>query len=302
MTSNWNPLNRLPPWRDHLTATGSLVLFVGAPLLVGVILGWNRVNVGPYLSRGASTLYWTGLAFAVWIAGTIGTLLLHAVVGRRRWPLWLLAFAGAIVGLILFYWPIARYRHFGLGLLPPGVGGQPPPLPWPTLDYLPRLIANTLPGLVYWTASTWAVSRMFAPQAARPDGEPAVVPVTAGAAASTAIATTTVAEAALRARLPVHLDGEILALKAEDHYVRVYTARGDTLVHYRFRDAVRDLACVDGLQVHRSFWVRRSAITRRYSEGHSQFLRLRNDLRVPVSRSYLHSLRTPPSAAMTESE
>lgn len=284
MTSNRNPLARLPPWRDHLTSTGTLVFFIGAPLIVGLILGWNRMGVGPHLSRAASTLYWTGLAFAVWIAGTAGTLLVHAALRRRRWPLWSLAFAGAIVGLILFYWPIALYRHFGLGLLPPGVGGLAPPLPWPTIDYLPQLIANTLPGLVYWTAATWTVSRVFALQ-------PAV-----GSSLSVGTAATAVlAEAALRARLPAHLDAEVLALKAEDHYVRVYTVKGDTLVHYRFRDAVRDLASVDGLQVHRSFWVRRSAIVRRYSEGHGQFLRLANDLRVPVSRSYLHSLRDAPA-------
>ncbi len=287
LTTSRHPLSWLPPWRDHLSPAGMGVFFVVAPVLVGLMLGWNRMGVGPYMTRGASTLYWTGLAFAVWIAATVGTVLVHAVAARRRrWPLWAVALAGAVIGMALFYWPIARYRHFGLSFIPAGFGGPAPPLPWPTLDYLPKLIANTLPGVAYWTAAAWIVSRLFARQ---PDGP--VATATAAPDMPVAMHAAAHVEAALRARLPAHLDAEILALKAEDHYVRVYTARGDTLVHYRFRDAVRGLASADGLQVHRSFWVRRSAITRHCSEGHSQFLHLVNGLKVPVSRSYLNSLR-----------
>jgi DNA-binding LytR/AlgR family response regulator len=98
------------------------------------------------------------------------------------------------------------------------------------------------------------------------------------------------AEATLRARLPAHLDAEIVALKAEDHYVRVYTQKGDTLVHYRFRDAVQDLRGIDGLQVHRSYWVRRSAITGRATRAHSQVLLVGSDLSIPISRSYQRML------------
>lgn len=278
------------PWREGLTTpAGRVALFVVAPLLASVVLGWNRVDFGSQLSRVASTLYWTGLVYAVWAAATFGTLLVHVASRHRRWPQWLLALAGAVVGLVVFYWPIARYRHFGLSLLPPGARGAGPPLPWPALDYLPQLIANTLPGILYWTVTVWIVSRTLA----APSRE--LLPGATSAPGGLSV------EAVLRARLPAHLDGEILALKAEDHYVRVYTAKGDTLVHHRFRDAVHDLAGIDGLQVHRSFWVRRSAITRRYSEGHGHFLCLQNDLRVPVSRSYLNALRTGESTVSTES-
>ena len=67
-------------------------------------------------------------------------------------------------------------------------------------------------------------------------------------------------------------------------------AKGDTLVHYRFRDALHDLKELDGLQVHRSYWVRRSAIAQRFTENQKHFLRLSTNLKVPVSRSYLAML------------
>jgi hypothetical protein len=57
----------------------------------------------------------------------------------------------------------------------------------------------------------------------------------------------------VRTRLPFALKGaEIFALSAEDHYLRVYTARGEALVHLRLSEAIDGLA---GFQIHRSHWI-----------------------------------------------
>lgn len=266
---------------------GVAFFYLGAPLLAGILLGWNRTLVGQHLGRGVSTLYWIGLVALVWIAAIIGTRLVRRSVRRWRWPLWICATLGAAFGILLFYWPIARYRHFGLTLLPEEFMALAPPLPWPTLEYLPRLLANTLPGIIYWVIVVSIMDRFFGTgRAAEPASSsvPASPPAPESSSASV--------EATLRARLPANLDGEIVALKAEDHYLRVYTDKGDTLVHHRFSDAVHDLRHLNGLQVHRSYWVRRSAIEKRFTERHSQFVRLRTGLKVPVSRSYARLLST----------
>lgn len=83
----------------------------------------------------------------------------------------------------------------------------------------------------------------------------------------------------------------IIAVEAQDHYVQVHTREGHELVLYRFRDALRDLKDMDGLQVHRSHWVRRSAVERVAKTGKKYALVLPNDLQVPVSRSYLETAR-----------
>ena len=44
----------------------------------------------------------------------------------------------------------------------------------------------------------------------------------------------------LLARLPSRLGGEVIALQAEDHYVRVHTALGSDLLLMRFADAVAE--------------------------------------------------------------
>ena len=46
--------------------------------------------------------------------------------------------------------------------------------------------------------------------------------------------------------------GRLLHLRMQDHYVEVHTAAGSELLLLRFRDALREVEGVNGLQVHRS--------------------------------------------------
>lgn len=83
----------------------------------------------------------------------------------------------------------------------------------------------------------------------------------------------------------------VLALRAEDHYLRVYRDGGSTLVLMRLGEAVATLANAQGAQVHRSWWVARGAvISATRANGKAQLL-LRNGLVVPVSRTYAPDLR-----------
>ena len=65
----------------------------------------------------------------------------------------------------------------------------------------------------------------------------------------------------LYARLPPRLGHEIVALRAQDHYIEVITTLGRDLVLLRMGDAVGDLAHLPGLQVHRSWWVNLDHVT-----------------------------------------
>ncbi len=281
---------------EGMTPATAALFYLAAPLLASLLLGWNRMLVGDNMSRTGSTLFWTGLVFIVWLAAIVGTRTVSALTRHWSLPAWLVAFVGAALGVLLFYWPIARFRHFGIGLLPAEFTVHAPPLPWPTLEYLPRLFANTLPVILYWVVVYSAFAKW-------PGGRPQQA-VAQDADVAALLAQGVGAEATLRARLPAHLDAEIIALKAEDHYVRVYTARGDTLVHYRFRDAVQDLRGVDGLQVHRSYWVRRAAITGRSTKAHARFLQVGPNLSIPISRSFQRVLDaghpTPAAGATRE--
>ena len=84
---------------------------------------------------------------------------------------------------------------------------------------------------------------------------------------------------------------EVLALQAEEHYVRIYTSDGSELVHCRFGDAVKQMPVELGLQVHRSWWVAESAVQSARRGSRRWRLHLLSDIDVPVSDSYVAAAR-----------
>ncbi|MEM1050530.1 MAG: LytTR family DNA-binding domain-containing protein [Pseudomonadota bacterium] len=91
----------------------------------------------------------------------------------------------------------------------------------------------------------------------------------------------------LLARLKPRLQSaELLALKSDGHYLRVFTDEGSELVLMRLKDAIAETDPVEGMQVHRSWWLaRRDGIERRNSDGRIE-LKLDEENWVPVSRTY----------------
>lgn len=98
--------------------------------------------------------------------------------------------------------------------------------------------------------------------------------------------------AKILSRLPVHLQSsDLYALSAEDHYVRVYTSKGDDLVLMRFSDAVLETGDVEGARIHRSWWVAKSAIIDINAKGRGAEITMKNDHKAPVSRAERKTLR-----------
>lgn len=88
-----------------------------------------------------------------------------------------------------------------------------------------------------------------------------------------------------RGRVSAAAGGDVIALEAEDHYVRVHTDRGSALVLHRLVDSIAELAGIDGLQVHRGWWVASGSVRGTFMRDGRRWLRLTNGLEVPVSRA-----------------
>ncbi|MCY4608267.1 MAG: LytTR family DNA-binding domain-containing protein [bacterium] len=99
------------------------------------------------------------------------------------------------------------------------------------------------------------------------------------------------ARAPFLSRLPARLGEDLLHLHMQDHYVEAATPEGSELVLLRFRDALREVEILDGMQVHRSHWVARSAVSRVVRRDGRILLELSNGAKVPVSRSFQPALR-----------
>lgn len=92
--------------------------------------------------------------------------------------------------------------------------------------------------------------------------------------------------AILADKLPAHLrSARLVAIKAANHYLEIYTDRGTDLVLMRMADACAMLNETSGARVHRSWWVARSAFLSYEQQAGSMTLHLFNGLKVPVSRA-----------------
>ena len=100
------------------------------------------------------------------------------------------------------------------------------------------------------------------------------------------------AEREFRLRLSARRRGaRLIALEAEDHYVRVHTDLGSELVQMRFSQALEELARAYGYRLHRSWWVAAEAIEHvRWRRGGGE-ARLVGGITAPISRSYAAALK-----------
>lgn len=95
----------------------------------------------------------------------------------------------------------------------------------------------------------------------------------------------------LQGKLPHHLGREIVALRAQDHYLEVTTPKGRCMVLMRLGDAVRDLEGEQGMQVHRSWWINLGHVSRVEKGANGPEVVLTTGERVPVGRSYRAAFR-----------
>ncbi len=83
----------------------------------------------------------------------------------------------------------------------------------------------------------------------------------------------------------------LIAVQAEDHYLRVHTDAGEELVTSRFGDALKELANAPGFRTHRSWWVAADAIDQvKWTRGRGE-ARLKCGLIAPISRSQAAPLK-----------
>jgi hypothetical protein len=93
-------------------------------------------------------------------------------------------------------------------------------------------------------------------------------------------------------RLPLGLRGQpIIALQAEDHYLRVHLGNGQsTLILMRLSDAMAELSPDQGAQTHRSWWVAKAAVRAVSKADGRATLTLDHAIEAPVSRSFYKAL------------
>jgi len=259
----------------------TLALDVAVHLAITVMIAVVVALIGPFgtfteLQPVQRFAYWLIIIPLNWLQIMAAAALLAMAPMSRRWPVFAIAAAAAAIASV----PAAFEVH------------------WLELYFRPEIDKGSI-GLLYLYVLVLSLAIVI-PLA--PFMLKRLMPAEADAATDRAMAETAPAEAPFLDRLPPALGRTLLCVGAEDHYLRVYTDKGDDLILFRLSDAETELAALDGLRVHRSWWVSREAVVAVNRAGRRVDLSLTNGLSVPVSRGQFQALRAAGwlSASATE--
>lgn len=231
----------------------SVVAGFAASTALGVLLGLIG-PFGSYMNGGLPErlAYWTLSLWSGWALFGLVVPWIARRAMRRRVPVWL--WAPPVVTLLTV--PATALSRLLARTVWPGTGR----VPWLEWYGQSLIIAAIATAVVLW----WMSRGLDAVEADSADP---------------------------RDRLPPGLGRDILCLQMEDHYVRVHTPRGSTLVLMSLSQAMAGLKGVEGAQTHRSWWVARSAVEGVVEDGRNVRLKLAGGLEAPVSRSNVGRLR-----------
>lgn len=250
---------KLPAWAVNILRGAAIS--VG----LGVIFAWFGVYGTAEFPMPVRIVYWSGLI----ALGAASALFIGPLVFER----WLVKSHPAmqiVVASLLISLPVT----IGIILLEAASDGNIMEPVWWGQQYFYVFVVSAL-----LTSGGWVLDRLK-------DSKAAAIAATASRVAP-APAGTTFAD-----RLPVKFKtGTVYAVSAEDHYLRVHTSLGETMVLMRLADAVRELASLEGLQTHRSWWVAKQGLADATRGDGKATLTLKSGVEAPVSRTYLKAVK-----------
>jgi len=254
-----------------------IIIDLAAMTVIGVFLA----IIGPFGSIAAPLperlVTWIGFA---WLGyACYRPMQSIATWGERALalPRWGVLAAAVLVGTVPMTFAVLAVNSMPLGVLR-----------WPSFEvlagtYFSVLVIGAAVTLLFNLVQGGGGSggAPVAPLAAAPEPEPAPPPAPPPALAANP----------LLDQLPAELGSTIIALEMEDHYVRVHTMLGSALVLMRMRDATVLLGDLEGMQVHRSWWVALGAVEDVLRDGRNVRLKLPGGIEAPVARANITALR-----------
>ncbi len=280
---------RLDPAADARVWRLRVWFYLAVPLLLGFLLGWLRVGRVAAWPIEWAVPYWLVLSLSTTWLTALGTVPVALLLRPLRVPLWLTLLLGQLVAGYLLVRPFAVLYVDGLNALVPAERAVAP-LAGGLTAFLQRFPSNAvlwvglnllfyyafrMPRFGYAPPRTAEASPAATPHAPQLDAVEPRSPTPAGAVPG--------ASPAFMERVRAERRGGLLALKADGHYLHVYTDAGSDMILYRLSDAMAEVGMDDGARVHRSWWVASRALG---TARHAEHLQLANGLEVPVSRSY----------------
>lgn len=259
-----------------------VLFYVGVPAAIALYAALNNWAVLQVAGYTGTLAFYAGHAFIPWWSSCLMTRLGMEVL--RPWKpgqMWLLltgSLASCIVMLPYSMWMTEQFA--GGWLIDDPVGFRASLHIHGEVGFWSFALRATL----IWIGVNWVFDRFLGLPRYRYDFIPAVVEDAPDAGDSSDAQLVSGGLPRFLHRLGNDIEPEaVIALKAEQHYVKVFTAERSFMTLYRFSDAVAEMGPEVGQQVHRSYWVRNDAIERVRRRAKKLELELPNDLKIPVS-------------------
>jgi LytTr DNA-binding domain len=278
-----------PAHRD-MTRDQYLLFLLLPPLMLGLVAGASKFGSAQFDNRLVHFAFSLASIVPDWLSLELGSVL--AAIALRPWrlPLWVALVLGTAFAA-LAHAPLTLLRDpLFEPYLQPGASLFPS-WPWNFQDgrYAMESALALLGRLLFWLPFNFAVVHLLGFRRLGHDhffhvGLAVIDSVQALASPGLDSKPSLVL---LLRRLPPGVGRDILCLKAQEHYTEVVTSQGSALVYMRFSDAVALAATgIDGVQIHRSYWVAYTAMAGFDRTDGRIFTRLINGETLPVSRTY----------------
>ena len=266
-----------------------LSFYAGVPAFVGIYGALNNWEIQQNMGYGVSLAFYLAHSFIPWWTTCLSTTFLMWAMNRIKPPPLAIMIPGSLIGCFLTLpytnWVTSVFeRNWPTSMS--GFGGIPTS-PW-SGDFLEYMIRAT----VMWVIVNFVFDRFVGLPRYRYEIPRGYENRAGPAEADTQTEPDTLPLPAFITRLPVRVRlHEILAVKAEQHYIRIITPGRDHMILYRFSDAVSQLDTELGMQVHRSWWVAHSAIDGLQQSAKKLQIVLTTGEEVPVSAPYQGMLK-----------
>jgi hypothetical protein len=199
-----------------------------------------------------------------------------------RWPLWLLVIVSGVLGSVVLaplYWLIGEGLMLQtLGFAATNDDDLDAKLVFGLTAVVYEFVDIVAPVTTAWIVVSWPRLQGLIPPLVSND------PTSDDAPPQSSLAEGELAAAASwRAAIPRELGDDVIAVKSELQYLRVFTARGSALILGALQE-IEDAEGQTGMRVHRSWWVHAQHIHAVRKKGDAAVCVLSDGREVPVSR------------------
>lgn len=293
--------SRAKAWHVGERIKFAVYFYVLAPSFLALLSGLSSSGTQALKDPHYYVVYWLCTAIPAWIAAGLGTSFVSFILrpfrdlNKFHTSFLLVLCLGYLAGINIIWMPLSEFRNDLLsGLAMPG---QHLRHAWEqTSPYL--ALYQVLHGLACWVGLNYLAAALFGvprfgfhvdfffftrifdrAKIALEGKDRTLQDIRSG-----------LSEAELKSkqelteRIAPHTLDRIVAMRAEDHYTKVYFRDGETLIYMRFSRAIEGAAALGGLRTHRSYWVRLENIRKPVDKGGKKFLELNTGLLFPVSR------------------